>query len=59
MTLDVDFAPNHGYAEFHPDFVAGAPADFGGGAVILSAPPAPFVPPEAVGAPLSSAMLTR
>jgi FAD/FMN-containing dehydrogenase len=43
---------------FYSDFVAGAPADFGGGAVILSAPPAPFVPPEAVGAPLLSVLIS-
>ena len=38
----------------YSDFVSTAPDDFGGGAVFLSAPPAPFVPPEAVGSPIVS-----
>lgn len=36
----------------YSDFAGTAPDDFGGAAVFLSAPAAPFVPPEAVGAPI-------
>jgi FAD/FMN-containing dehydrogenase len=36
----------------YSDFMAGAPDDLGGAMVFLSAPEAPFVPPEAVGAPI-------
>ena len=38
----------------YSEFCMTAPDDFGGAAVFLSAPPAPLVPPEAVGAPVLS-----
>ena len=41
----------------YSEFVSTAPDDFGGAAVFLSAPPAPFVPPEAVGAPILSLVI--
>ena len=39
------------------EFVTTAPDDFGGALAFMSAPPAPFVPPEAVGMPIAVAVV--